>query len=40
VVPDFVHILADGKIVKTGDKDLAIYLEEHGYEDFAKDSAA
>lgn len=31
VVPDFVHVLADGKIVKTGDKDLALQLEEKGY---------
>ena len=32
IVPDFVHVLADGKIVKTGDKSLALELEEHGYE--------
>ena len=32
IVPDFVHVLADGKIVKTGDKTLALELEEHGYE--------
>jgi len=32
IVPDFVHVLADGKIVKTGDKSLAIELEEKGYE--------
>ena len=31
IVPDFVHVLADGKIVKTGDKDLALRLEEEGY---------
>jgi len=31
VVPDFVHVLADGKIVKTGDKGLALLLEEKGY---------
>ncbi|PCI33118.1 MAG: Fe-S cluster assembly ATPase SufC [Alphaproteobacteria bacterium] len=31
VVPDFVHIMADGKIVRTGDKTLAIDLEEKGY---------
>ncbi|MBL4612971.1 MAG: Fe-S cluster assembly ATPase SufC [Emcibacter sp.] len=31
VVPDFVHVLADGKIVKTGDKNLALQLEEKGY---------
>ena len=32
IIPDFVHVLADGKIVKTGDKSLALELEEHGYE--------
>ena len=31
IVPDFVHVLADGKIVKSGDKSLAIELEEKGY---------
>ena len=29
--PDFVHVLLDGKIVRTGDKSLAIKLEEEGY---------
>jgi Fe-S cluster assembly ATP-binding protein len=32
IVPDYVHVLADGKIVKTGDKDLALELEEKGYD--------
>ncbi len=32
IVPDFVHVLADGKIVKTGDKDLALRLEKEGYD--------
>ncbi|MBR1929176.1 MAG: Fe-S cluster assembly ATPase SufC [Paludibacteraceae bacterium] len=32
IVPDFVHVLADGQIVKTGDKTLALELEKHGYE--------
>ncbi|MFN2115279.1 MAG: Fe-S cluster assembly ATPase SufC [Anaerolineae bacterium] len=31
IVPDFVHVLIDGKIVRTGDKDLALELEEKGY---------
>lgn len=31
VVPDFVHIFADGKIIKSGDKELALELEEKGY---------
>ena len=32
IVPDFVHVLADGQIVKTGTKELALELEEKGYE--------
>ena len=32
IVPDFVHVLYDGKIVKTGDKNLALMLEEKGYD--------
>ncbi len=32
IVPDFVHILMDGKIVKSGGKELALKLEEHGYD--------
>lgn len=31
IQPDFVHVLADGKIVKSGDKNLALELEEKGY---------
>ncbi len=31
IVPDFVHVLADGRIVKSGDKTLALELEEKGY---------
>nr|WP_169545387.1 Fe-S cluster assembly ATPase SufC [Sneathiella aquimaris] len=31
IIPDFVHVLADGKIVKSGDKSLALELEEKGY---------
>ncbi len=37
IVPDFVHVLYDGKIVKTGGKELALELEEKGY-DWIKDS--
>ena len=36
ITPDKVHILADGKIVKTGDKTLALELEEKGYENLVK----
>ena len=32
IVPDFVHVLADGRIVKTSTKELALELEEKGYE--------
>ena len=32
ICPDFVHVLADGQIVKTGSKELALELEEKGYE--------
>jgi Fe-S cluster assembly ATP-binding protein len=31
IVPDIVHVLAEGRIVKSGDKELALHLEEHGY---------
>lgn len=32
IVPDFVHVLANGQIVRTGTKELALELEEKGYE--------
>jgi Fe-S cluster assembly ATP-binding protein len=32
VVPDFVHVMMDGRIVKSGGKELAIELEEKGYD--------
>ena len=32
IVPDFVHVLYDGRIVRTGDKQLALDLEEKGYD--------
>jgi len=32
IVPDFVHVLHQGKIIKTGDKNLALELEEKGYD--------
>ena len=32
IVPDYVHVLADGKIIKTGGKELALELEERGYD--------
>jgi len=38
IVPDFVHVLYKGKIVKSGGKELALELEEKGY-DFIKDDS-
>lgn len=32
IVPDYVHIMYDGRIVKTGDKSLALELEKNGYD--------
>jgi Fe-S cluster assembly ATP-binding protein len=32
IVPDFVHVLYKGRIVKSGDKSLALELEEKGYD--------
>ena len=34
IKPDFVHVLMNGKIVKSGDADLALELEKKGYENF------
>jgi Fe-S cluster assembly ATP-binding protein len=39
IVPDFVHVLMDGRIVKSGGKELALELEEKGY-DFIKEELA
>jgi len=38
IVPDFVHVLSDGQIVRSGDKSLALELEDRGY-DWLKDEA-
>jgi Fe-S cluster assembly ATP-binding protein len=32
IVPDYVHVLANGRIVKSGGKELALELEEKGYD--------
>jgi Fe-S cluster assembly ATP-binding protein len=32
IVPDIVHVLMDGRIVRTGGKELALELEERGYD--------
>lgn len=34
--PDFVHVLVDGKIIKTGDSSLAKVIEENGFKDFKR----
>ena len=39
IVPDFVHVLSKGRIVKSGDKSLALELEARGYAEFTKDAA-
>ncbi|HNR29770.1 MAG TPA: Fe-S cluster assembly ATPase SufC [Candidatus Hydrogenedentes bacterium] len=39
IVPDFVHVLVNGRIVKSGDKNLALELEEKGY-DWVKETFA
>ena len=38
IVPDFVHVLYDGKIVKSGGKELAFKLEEKGYDWIKKEA--
>jgi len=40
IKPDHVHVLADGKIVKSGGPELALELEEKGYAEFSKEEAA
>jgi len=40
IVPDFVHVLYNGKIVKSGDKSLAYQLEEEGYDWIKEESVA
>jgi Fe-S cluster assembly ATP-binding protein len=39
IVPDFVHVLHDGRIIKSGDKSLALELEEKGYDWLVKKAA-
>ena len=40
LVPDYVHVLADGRIVKSGGKELAEELEQKGYEWIEQEVAA
>ena len=39
IVPDFVHVLHNGRIIKSGDKSLALELEEKGYDWLIKEAA-
>ncbi len=39
IVPDHVHVLSDGRIVKSGGKELALELEAHGYADIVGQAA-
>jgi Fe-S cluster assembly ATP-binding protein len=39
IVPDFVHVLVDGRIVRSGGKDLALELEAKGYASFEQEAA-
>ena len=40
IIPDFVHILVDGRIVSSGDKNLALELEEKGYDKIIEEAKA
>lgn len=37
IEPDYVHVLAEGQIIRSGDKNLALLLEEQGYHDLLQD---
>ena len=38
IKPDFVHVMLDGKIIKTGDASLATTIEEKGYAEFINEN--
>jgi Fe-S cluster assembly ATP-binding protein len=40
IVPDYVHVLADGRIIRSGDKELALELERSGYAGLEQETAA
>jgi Fe-S cluster assembly ATP-binding protein len=40
IVPDRVHVMAAGRIVRSGDKDLAVELEENGYTGLGQQDSA
>jgi Fe-S cluster assembly ATP-binding protein len=39
IVPDFVHVMSKGRIVRSGGKELALELEERGYADYVSEAA-
>ncbi len=39
IVPDFVHVMSAGRIVRSGGKELALELEQRGYAEYAADAA-
>ncbi len=39
IVPDYVHVMSKGRIVRSGGKELALELEERGYADYASEAA-
>jgi Fe-S cluster assembly ATP-binding protein len=40
IKPDYVHVMVDGKIVRSGGPELALQLEDEGYEEYRKETAA
>jgi Fe-S cluster assembly ATP-binding protein len=40
IVPDYVHVMSDGRIVKSGDKNLALELEEKGYAELDEEAVS
>ena len=40
IIPDFVHVLVDGKIISSGNKNLALELEEKGYDKIIEEAKA
>ena len=39
IVPDYIHVMSDGRIIRSGDKSLALELEEKGYSWINQDAA-
>jgi Fe-S cluster assembly ATP-binding protein len=38
IVPDFVHVMSNGRIARSGGKELALELEQRGYADYGADA--